>query len=176
MNTKLVAISVLTLIAGYGVFELYKYYMKMENDKFLINFIKGKEGFREDPYLDSANVPTIGYGFTYYADGRPVKMSDPAMKRSTADKMFLEILEPFKEGMEKAVKVKQNPKQMAALISMAYNNGVEAIRTSTLMTVINSGGTEKEIKKQFRRWVYAGGKYIPGLANRREKEILIYFS
>ena len=28
------------------------------------------EGFRAAPYLCPAGVPTVGYGATYYADGR----------------------------------------------------------------------------------------------------------
>ena len=36
--------------------------------------IKKFEGFRAKPYRCPAGVATIGYGSTYYADGKPVKV------------------------------------------------------------------------------------------------------
>ena len=40
------------------------------------------EGLFLRPYLCPAGVPTIGYGATYYRDGRRVKLSDPAITRA----------------------------------------------------------------------------------------------
>ncbi|WP_336716249.1 lysozyme [Chryseobacterium mucoviscidosis] len=41
-----------------------------------INFILSFEGFSAKPYLDSAGIPTIGYGNTYYPGGKKVTMKD----------------------------------------------------------------------------------------------------
>ena len=43
------------------------------------------EGYRAKPYLCPANVATIGYGSTYYADGRKVTLEDPPMDEPTAE-------------------------------------------------------------------------------------------
>ena len=38
------------------------------------------EGFRAKPYLCPAGIPTIGYGSTYYADGRKVTLQDEPIR------------------------------------------------------------------------------------------------
>jgi GH24 family phage-related lysozyme (muramidase) len=40
------------------------------------------EGFFSHPYLCPAGVPTIGYGATYYEDGRKVTLRDPPITES----------------------------------------------------------------------------------------------
>lgn len=41
-----------------------------------IQLILSFEGFSAKPYLDSAGIPTIGYGNTYYPGGKKVTMKD----------------------------------------------------------------------------------------------------
>ncbi len=45
-----------------------------------LDLIKSFEGLRLNAYLCSANVPTIGYGSTYYANDQKVKMGDKITK------------------------------------------------------------------------------------------------
>ena len=42
----------------------------MKPSQAAISLIKSFESFRSRPYLDTGNVPTIGYGATIYPDGR----------------------------------------------------------------------------------------------------------
>ena len=42
------------------------------------------EGYKATPYLCPAGVPTIGYGSTYYADGKKVTLQDPPMDEPMA--------------------------------------------------------------------------------------------
>ena len=51
------------------------------------------EGFRSKPYLCPAGVPTIGYGSTYYADGRKVTLEDPPMDEPTARALLMHELQ-----------------------------------------------------------------------------------
>lgn len=45
----------------------------------------GSEGFTEKPVIPTkGDVPTIGHGSTRYEDGRPVRMTDPAISRKRA--------------------------------------------------------------------------------------------
>ena len=46
--------------------------------------IRSDEGFRAEPYLDTVNVATIGYGTTAYYPDDPVKIGDPAISEETA--------------------------------------------------------------------------------------------
>ena len=51
------------------------------------------EGYRAKPYLCPANVATIGYGSTYYADGRKVTLEDAPMDEPTARTLLMFELE-----------------------------------------------------------------------------------
>jgi GH24 family phage-related lysozyme (muramidase) len=64
--------------------------------------------------------------------------------------------------------------QFAALSDFVFNVGGRNFARSTLLKVVNAMQYER-IPDQFRRWVMAGGKTWPGLVNRREKEITLYF-
>ena len=62
-----------------------------------------------------------------------------------------------------------NQNQMNALVDFAYNLGFNALKSSTLMSKVNAGDFNGAAN-EFTRWVYAGGKVLPGLVKRREAE------
>ena len=132
-----------------------------------LNKIKEFEGLRKEAYLDVAGVPTIGYGRTY-----GVKMGD-VISEYWAD-MYLKA---DLYDLEKQVDTlgNWNQPQFDALVSFAYNLGFYKLKTSTLMKTIKEGGSMHAIKKEFKRWVYAGGKVQPGLVKRREWEAKRFF-
>ena len=68
-----------------------------------------------------------------------------------------------------------NQPQFDALVSFAYNIGFYKLKTSTLMKKIQEGANMRAIKKEFMRWVYAGGKKQPGLERRRAWEAKRFF-
>ena len=51
----------------------------MKTSDSCLDLIKECEGFRAEPCLCPAGVPTIGYGSTRYADGRAVSLDDPSI-------------------------------------------------------------------------------------------------
>lgn len=128
--------------------------------------IKQYEGFRAKPYLCPAKVPTIGYGATYYLDGRKVKLTDPAISEAQADKLLDKMLEKYEQAVERYAQVPLNQNQFDALVSFCYNVGAENLRTSTLLKKLNAkdyaGAGE-----QFLKWNRGGGRVLQGLVNRR---------
>ena len=66
--------------------------------------------------------------------------------------------------------------QFDALVSFVFNVGTQAFRVSTLRKLIERNPNDKKIADEFRRWVYAGNKMLPGLVKRREQEIKLYYS
>ena len=58
--------------------------MTMKTSPQGLAIIKKFEGFRSKPYFCPAGVPTIGYGSTYYADGKPVKLTDAPITEAQA--------------------------------------------------------------------------------------------
>lgn len=59
------------------------------------------------------------------------------------------------------------------MISLAYNIGIGAFRSSTLLRKFN-GGDVIGAGDQFLRWNRAGGRVIDGLTNRRRDELAVY--
>ena len=63
--------------------------------------------------------------------------------------------------------------QFDALVSFAYNVGVNALRTSTLRRKLNAGLYD-EAADQFLRWNRGGGRVLAGLTRRRKAERLLF--
>lgn len=140
-----------------------------------LNLIKKFEGLSLKPYLDVVNIPTIGWGSTYYPDGKKVTLQDKEITEQKA----CEILEyiankDFGAFVNKAVKVKLNQNQFDALVSFTYNLGNGNLQQSTLLKKVNQNdfiGASLE----FEKWNKAGGKVLSGLTKRRtaEKELFL---
>ena len=64
----------------------------MTVDKTGIDLIHSFEGLSLTPYICPAGVPTIGWGNTYYPNGKKVTMKDKAITREQADEIFAFVL------------------------------------------------------------------------------------
>lgn len=104
-----------------------------------IELIEGFEGLRLKAYLDTAGVPTIGWGSTRYADGTKVKMGDSLKSRAEADRLLLITLKYFADQVNKLVTVELTQNQFDALVSLVYNIGVGAFAGSSLLAALNAG-------------------------------------
>ncbi len=140
-----------------------------------INLIKHFEGFINHPYLCPAGVATIGYGSTYYPNGTVVTLQDPNISEPIATQYLMDNLSKFCIGVSGLVKVSLNQNQFDALVSFAYNLGIEALRSSTLLLKVNRDPNDVEIRVEFNKWVHSNGIILPGLVLRREKESDLYF-
>jgi len=79
----------------------------------------------------------------------------------------------FEDAINKNVKVTLSQNQFDALVAFCFNVGVSSFLRSTLLKAINNG-TLDAVPDQLRRWNTVGGKPVPGLVNRREKEIKLW--
>lgn len=139
------------------------------------DLIKSYEGLRLTAYKCSANVDTIGYGNTFYEDGKKVKPGDK-ITLDRANKLFDFIIEKFAVRVKGLIKSDITENQFAALVSFAYNCGVEALSKSTLLKKVNKDPKDLTIKDEFMKWTKAGGKVLTGLAKRRASEAKLYFT
>lgn len=135
--------------------------------------IKSFEGFSARPYLCPAGVPTIGYGATYYPDGRRVTMQDRPVTEADATAMLRSMLASYEAGVSRYVLVPVTQGQFDALVSFAYNLGLSALKSSTLLRLVNARDWQGAAA-QFGRWNRAGGKVLPGLTRRREAERVMF--
>lgn len=139
-----------------------------------LNLIKKYEGFRAAPYKCPAGIPTIGYGATYYPNGTKVKLTDKPVTQREADTMLLNMLKHYEQGVDSFTTDKVNQNQFDALVSIAYNIGLQALKGSTLIRKVNLDPNDKTIKNEFMRWTKANGKVLDGLLNRRKEEAELY--
>ncbi len=137
--------------------------------------IKQYEGFRAKPYLCPAGVPTIGYGATYYADGRKVTLKDAAIVEADADKLLDKMLVKYEDAVNRYVQVPMTQNQFDALVSFCYNLGQENLRNSTLLKKLNNKDYNGAAD-QFLRWDKANGRVLAGLTARRRDERRLFLT
>lgn len=141
-----------------------------------IDLIKEFEGFRSSPYKCSAGVPTIGYGATFYPNGKKVTMADAAITEAQAVDLLKNTLESFEKYVDSFCCDDINQNQFDALVSFAYNLGPTNLKSSTLLKKVNANPNDPTIRNEFLKWNKAAGKTLAGLTRRRTAEADLYFS
>ena len=134
-----------------------------------VDLIRQFEGCKLLTYICPAGVPTIGYGHT----GRDVKLG-AKISQDEAEGLLVNDLRLFGQGVEQLCPV-TTANQFSALVSFAYNLGLDSLRTSTLRRMHNEG-QYAAAQAQFSRWNKAGGRTLPGLVRRRAAEAALYGS
>lgn len=156
----------------------------MTVDQSGIDLIHSFEGLSLTPYICPAGVPTIGWGNTYYPNGKKVTMKDKAITREQADEIFAFVLSLFEKDVNSLIKTKLTQNQFSALVSFAYNVGTdidaddipEGLGDSTLLKKVNANPNDPTIRTEFAKWNKSNGKPLAGLIRRRKMEADLYFS
>ena len=120
---------------------------------------------RAHPYICPAGYWTIGYGRLCKPDHPPISeeegesyLRQDLRTALAATLRYCPVLATEPEG------------RLAAIVDFTFNLGAGRLQTSTLRRRIIqrdwlSAGQE------LRRWVYGGGRVLPGLVTRREAEV-----
>ena len=141
----------------------------MRASEICIKKLKAFEGLRTEAYYDPAGVLTIGYGHT----GPDVSPGDVISEYWAEHLLRADLYETEKAVDELDVAKTQG--QFDALVSFAYNLGINRLRTSSLLKIIREGGNMRAIKREFKKWVHAGNKTLRGLETRRAWEAERFF-
>lgn len=124
---------------------------------------------RYDAYMPTAHdVPTIGWGTTA---GVRLGM---VWTRAECDARFAEELARF--GAKVAALIGDAPtrqREFDALVSLAYNIGVDALRKSTVLR-LHLGGDHDKAARWFAPWNKQAGVVLNGLTRRRAAETAMY--
>lgn len=131
------------------------------------------EGLFLHPYLCPAGVPSIGYGATYYEDGRAVTLKDPPITREQAEALLLWMIDTvYLPAVLRLCPGVTDANRLAVLIDFAFNLGIGRLQTSTLRKRVNAN-TWPLVPAELRKWVMAAGQRLRGLVLRREAEASI---
>lgn len=127
--------------------------------------IKGFEGYYEKAYWDYKQW-TVGYG-------SKAKSQNEVIDRNEAERRLrAEMQSAYQNvaGIQKRGNYIWSPKQIAALISFAYNIG------SINQLTANGKRDDATILQKIPQYRKAGGKVLKGLVNRRNKEAALFAS
>lgn len=140
-----------------------------------IELIKKFEGFMSKPYKCPAGIPTIGYGATFYPDGKKVTMTDKAITEAEGTALLASMLTKFEQYVDSYCIDTITQNQFDALVSFCYNLGPNNLKSSTLLKKVNLNPNDESIRAEFMKWTKAGGKTLKGLVTRRTAEADLYF-
>ena len=146
-----------------------------------LKLIQEFESFEANPYLDSARVWTIGYGSTYYPNGKKVTGKDKPITKEYAEIIQRHVIatdfEPIvNDLLEQEITsgfITQN--MYDAILSLSYNIGVNGFKKSSVLRHLKNGD-KLSAGNAFLLWNKAGGKVLKGLVNRRKKERELFLS
>lgn len=146
----------------------------MKTSKRGIDFIKSFETLQTKAYkaVPTEKYYTIGYGH-YGPDVEP----DAEITEAEAERILAEDLADTEVCVSRSTagwNLKQC--QFDALVSLAFNVGVNAFQNSTLLKLVKRGAPEDVIRNEFGRWCHSGGRVLKGLQRRRQAEADMYFS
>jgi lysozyme len=141
-----------------------------------IDLAKRFEGFhrvpkadpgRAHPYICPAGYWTIGYGH----------LCDPKHPPITEAEAEVYLARDLQTALAATLRycpvLATEPEvRLAAIVDFTFNLGAGRLQTSTLRWRINQRDWEGAAR-QLLRWVYGGGRVLPGLVFRREAECVL---
>jgi len=142
-----------------------------------IELTKESEGFRGRLYNDAASYCTIGYGHLIKlasCDGNEPSEFRAGIGVPRGTEILRRDMEKAERGIMTLVDADLTDGQYGALCDFVFNVGAGNFRKSTLRKRVDARDFDR-VPFEFRRWVYAGGRKLIGLAKRREKEISLFF-
>jgi len=131
-----------------------------------LELIGNAESCRRDPYVCPAGVLTDGMGNTHGV--KPGTVKNDQQIAAEWEKNILDA--------ESCVNRYANGRNLSddtfsAVVSVTFRAGCGNMRKSTMFSLFREGPVAyKSACNQFSRWVYGGGRVLPGLVTRAGKE------
>lgn len=147
----------------------------IEVPKTAIELAKRFEGFERKvrrgveitavPYICPAGFWTIGYG--HLCDSKHPPITEAEAEAYLARDLQSALAATLRYCPALATEPES---RLAAIVDFTFNLGAGRLQTSTLRRRINQRDWTAAAT-ELRRWVYGGGKVLPGLVTRREAEV-----
>ncbi|WP_267396718.1 MULTISPECIES: lysozyme [unclassified Sphingomonas] len=127
--------------------------------------LKPDEGKRNVDYLDMVKVPTACYGHT----GPDVKVGTRRTDAQCETLLTKDAQEHLNGVLRCTPVLATHPNQLAAATRITFNIGVGGYCGSSIADRFNRGDWQRACDR-FLVWNKAGGKVVPGLTARRQRE------
>lgn len=138
-----------------------------------IDLIEAAEGFSAVPYLCPAGWWTIGYGAIWDASGHRVTSATPPIDMATARALLERDTQLSAGAVLRLCSVPLTDGQYGALVDFTFNLGAGRLQASTLRQKLLRL-EYAEIPTELARWVWGGGRILPGLVKRRAAEVALW--
>lgn len=112
-----------------------------------VDLLTQREGRRNDVYLDTEGIPTVGVGFV----GPDVIMGEIWTNERINERMRT-LLDKFEAAINSTITVPLEHHQFDSLLSFGWNVGIEGEEHSTMVAEINAGFPAEQVAAQFDRW------------------------
>ncbi|MBS0576257.1 MAG: lysozyme [Proteobacteria bacterium] len=119
---------------------------------------------RAYPYICPAGYPTIGYG--HLCDPKHPPITEAEAEAYLAQDLKVALAATLRYC---PVLATEPEGRLAAIVDFTFNLGAGRLQTSTLRRRVNQRDWPA-VAMELRRWVYGGGKMLPGLVARRDLE------
>lgn len=134
-----------------------------------IDLIKHFEGFSPVIYTCPANYLTIGYGhLVHKGEDYPGIIGE-----AEATELLTHDVATARAAVLRLITAKLSQGELDALTSFTFNLGAGALQRSTLRAKINRD-ERGDAPAEFSKWIFAGGRKLPGLIKRRQAEAFLY--
>ena len=134
--------------------------------------IKRFEGFSPLPYVCPAGYFTIGYGHVMLPSQQA---TFSRVSEQEAENYLIHDVQIAEEAVARLITVPLGQNQCDALVSFTFNLGAACLQRSTLRHVLNRGDYEAA-PAQMLRFIWGGGRKLPGLMRRRAAEAALFRS
>lgn len=132
----------------------------------LLDIIRKFEGLRLKPYLCPAGVWTVGYGHT----GKEVTKDSVPISEAVAERMLHQDAAVFVMAASNLSPILWfDENKQAAIADFCFNLGTSRYKASTLKRRVDAGDWEGA-QEELQKWVWSGGRKLPGLVLRRQAE------
>jgi len=140
-----------------------------------LDLVKSFEGCVLHPYMDGVGVATIGWGSTFYADGKKVSMNNPAITQAEADELFATVAtKDFWDVISKTVPYwsEMSDNQKSALFSFSFNLGAYFYGSSGFNTISSCLKDKRwfDVPDALMLYINPGSSVEAGLRRRRKAE------
>lgn len=145
--------------------------MKLSNRG--LNLIKEFEGLRLDAYFDPIGLLTVGYG--HLCKKNEGFRLGVRITPQLAERLLASDVVWAENAVENLVVPQLSQNQFDALVSFTFNVGQTTFRRSSVLRFVNINRFDRA-NDYLLKYIYADGRKLKGLINRRQAESKLFLS
>lgn len=143
-----------------------------------INLISSEESFSAFPYKDDYKPsPQIEFSIGYGHQIQPGEYFDTPMSKTTGKTLLKQDLTSRINAVNQVLKPGLKQHQIDSILDLTMSMGPGAIKSNSLIKLINSGASDDVIRNHWENhYIISGGGESEVLKQRRKREVNLFLS